>query len=140
MVWIEPQSVELLGSLLTGVRSISVNTVAGDVLEEHDESGPYAVFVDATDVSIEVVIEREIHDDGVMIGKLATPGSLGSLRFTAAPSNTSAHSESYAASVVITSVKHIVQGTSGFIQRVVCRAVSDDGASHPLTLNGEGEA
>ena len=140
MVWIEPRSVTLMDAGLTGVRAISVNAHAGEVLEEHASGGRYAVFVDAAEVTIELVIDCEILDGTVDIGAEIVPGAMGELRFTSAISSSSAHRETFACDVVVTSVKHALQGGSGPARRITLRGVSADGVAHPLTrLDPEGD-
>ena len=140
MVWIEPQSVTLLGTKLRGVRAISVNTHAGEVLEEHGGNGRYAVFVDTADVTVELAIDCEIVDMTVDVASEIVPGAIGELRFTSAPSTSSAHRETYRCAVVVTSVKHTFQGSVGPGRRIAMRAISADGAAHPLTrLDPAGE-
>ncbi len=136
MVWLHPKSVTLLGEELTGVRAVTVSASAKNVLEEWTDGGPYAAFVDATGVSVEIVIERDAVEDSAGLVGGPVPGELGTLTLAAAPSGASAHVEDLTATVVVTSVKHTLHGGSGPTQRIACRAVSSDGIVAPVTLAG----
>jgi len=131
MIWIEPRSVILIEHQLDNVRSIVVNSTAQSVVEERAEDGPHIVFGDAAGLAVEVLIERQV-SAASDIGGAIQAGGFGVLRFTAAPSNASAHQVTYVAEVLITAVKHALHGGGGPTQRIVCRAISSDGAAHPI--------
>lgn len=137
MIWLHPKSVTLLGAELAGVRAVTVTRTAKNVLEEWTDGGPFAVFVDATGISTEVVIEREAVQSSVDLAGGASPGDQGELVLTTAPSGASAHAETVTASVVVVSVKHTLHGGDGPTQRIVCRAVSTDGVAKPITIVDE---
>ncbi len=132
MLWIEPHSTVLMGTLITGVRAITSHSSAKRVLEEWTDGGPYATFIDVADISIEIVIERDATADAFGLLDGVSPGDQGVLRFIAAPSGASAHAEAVSAIVVVTAVKHILHGGSGPVQTIVCRAVSQDGVVRPI--------
>ncbi len=134
MIWLHPKSVVLFGAELAGVKAVTVSRTAKNVLEEWTDSGPYAAFVDATGVSVEIVIEREAVQGSVDLAGDISPGDQGELLLTSAPSSGSAHSEHVTATVVVVAVKHTLHGGSGPVQRVVCRGVSDDGVAAPIAI------
>lgn len=127
-----------MGAEVTGVRTVVVNVVAKNVMEEWTDGGPYAAFVDASGVSVEVVIERDVVEGPAGIVGGLTPGQQGTLRVTAAASGASAHAEEVEATVVVTSVKHTLHGGNGPAQRIALRAVSADGSAAPLGAPGAG--
>jgi len=140
MIWLHPKSVSLLGAELTGVRAVSVSRSARQVVEEWSDGGPYAVFADAAEVSVEIVIQREIRGGAPGLTGSPGPGDRGALALTASPSAGGAHEERIAATVVVTSVRHRLHGGEGPTQTIACRAVSADGASAPITGAQEGGA
>ncbi len=127
-----------MGTTLTGVRAITTSTTAKRVIEEWTDGGPYATFLDAADISVELVIERETTAETAGLLDGVAPGDQGALRFTAAPSGASAYAETVEAIVVVIGVKHTLHGGSGPVQRIVCRAVSEDGVARPLASSDEG--
>lgn len=132
MVWVQPRRVTLMGAELTGVRAVVVNVAAKNVMEEWTDGGPYAAFVDASGVSVEIVIERDAVETPAGIAGGLAPGQQGTLRVVASPAGGSAHAEEVEATVVVTSVKHTLHGGNGPAQRIALRAVSVDGATPPL--------
>lgn len=138
MLWISPKDVRLFGETLDGVRGVAVSRKAKRVIEEWGETGPFAVFVDASEVSVEVTIEREVRESAP--GAVGTPalGEQGTLSFRAAASGASAHGELVEGTVAVVSVSHQLSGGSGPTQRIVCRGVSGDGAADPLAPAVEG--
>ena len=134
MIWLHPKSVVLMGAELAGVKGVTVSRTAKNVLEEWTDGGPYAAFVDATGVSVEIVIEREAVQGSVDLAGDISPGDQGDLVMIASPSGGSAHSEHVTARVVVVAVKHTLHGGSGPVQRVVCRGVSVDGAVAPIAV------
>jgi len=138
VIWLHPKSVSLLGAGLTGVRAVSVSRSAKQVVEEWSDGGPYAVFADAAEVSVEIIIEREIRGGAPGLTGSPAPGDRGTLALTASPSAGGAHEERIAATVVVTSVRHRLHGGEGPTQTIVCRAVSPDGATAPVGAPEEG--
>lgn len=136
MLWISPKDVRLLGETLEGVRSVSVSRRARRIIEEWGDGGPFATFVDAAEVSVEVTIEREARQSAAGVSGAIALGSEGELSFRVAPSAASEHGEIVEGTVVVVSVTHNLSGGNGPTQRITCRAVSSDGASEPLRPAG----
>jgi hypothetical protein len=132
MLWISPKDVSLLSAPLRGVQGITVSRTARRVIEEWSDLGPFATFVDATEVSVEVRIEREIREEEAGASGAIALGAQGELSFVTAPSNASGHGEEVRGTVVVTSVRHVLSGGNGPSQVITCRAVSGDGSSDPL--------
>jgi len=138
MLWIVPKEVTLLGEPLNGVRGITVSRTARGVIEEWSDLGPFATFVDATQVSVEVRIEREVREEGAGVSGGLALGAQGELSFVASPSGASGHGEAVRGTVVVTGVRHDLAGGEGPRQVITCRAVSSDGSSDPLGPAGGG--
>lgn len=137
MIWLTPHSVTLLGTTFHDVRAVAVSRHASGIVEEHGDAGPYAVFVDTPNIVVEIVIEREITREAAGVVASPAPGETGTLSLTSAPANSSAHAESIEGQVVVTSVRHKLNGGNGPVQIITCRGVSPDGAEAPLTAAGK---
>ena len=138
MLWINPRNVTLFGSDLTGVRTIAVSRSGKLVVEEWSDAGPFAVFADVAEISVEVVIEQVAREETAGVLGAVAPGDAGTLRFSAAPSAASAHAEAVEASVVVTGVKQRLHGSDGPTRLITLVAVSADGAADPIAAPSKG--
>ena len=132
-VWLNPSEVNLLGAALGGVRSVAVDRSTVRAALEWSDAGAEVVFADSAERRVDVTIVREVE---VVSGAFATTpalGAMGGLSFVASPNGSDANRVRVEATVVVLDVRHAIVGASGARQTIRCVAVSDDGATQPVT-------
>jgi hypothetical protein len=137
MFWIEPEEVSLLGHALGGVESVEIDRRATRLAMEWSDAGPHAVFADAPEQRVDVRIARRLEGGDGAFEASVTPGAAGELSFAAGVAGSDAGRVRVSASVVVTAVEHGLRAGGCAQQRILCVAVSADGAADPVTITKE---
>lgn len=131
MLLLNPRRVTFGGQAWHEVSAVTVDRKATREIIEWSDEGPHVVLAD---VAEQRVIIRVVQD--VCAEDLGAPdvGVEGELVLHTAPASGDAGRKRVSASAVVLSVSHEVSLKRGAVRTVTLVAVSDDGASDPVTV------
>ncbi len=132
MLILNPQQVTFDGVDWREVESIAVDRLGHRLVQEWSDEGPWMVFVDVPEQRLRVVLRQRV-DEGALSSP--TPGDAGLLRFEAARSSSDAGRVSVEMEATIGEVRHDLTRNGG-VRSMVLWAVSVDGATDPVTVEG----
>jgi len=131
MIWLSPDRVTLGNLALDGVEMVAIDRSASLTAIERGDEGPHVQFVDVPAQRIDVRIVRRVTRSEAL--GLA-PGASVALSMRRAPSASAAGVQRIDATVVVTSIDHSMNASTGALQRITAIAVSSDGATDPIAI------
>ena len=134
MVWINPGAVTFGGETIEHAESVTIDREAVRAVEEFADGGPHVVFADVPAQRVRVRLVRRITE--AELGGIV-PGDLGELRFRASSNAGDGGSTVTVAQAVVRSVTHALSRSGEARQTIEFVAVSEDGASDPVSESAE---
>ena len=131
-LWLNPENVTFAGAELGGVVYLRLERKREKLIVERGDSGPQALFVDCVGCDAEFVLRR-------VPGEWETPplpGTKGEITFEVARGSSRAGRVLVSADVVLVSAATELSGRKGAVQEMRFLAVSADGVSDPVRVEG----
>ena len=136
MLALRPNSVTLDALPLEHVAHIIIDRAAETLIEEWDDTGPHAAFVDVAQQRTTIKITHTIETGTLAGSSLPAPPALGAavtLTFETALAGSDGARRRITAAAVVTAVKHDV--TASLATRTISLlAVSGAGTTDPITI------
>ncbi len=132
MIWLNPKTVDLGGTILDNVSSVSIDENSSRLVVEHQDDGPHVVFVDVPERKIVVKIRRRVVTDEVLGIDLGDSRAL-TMRTTDSGGD-GLNGAQVTATVVVTDLAYDVDRKRGAELVITAIAVSSDGAIDPVTV------
>jgi hypothetical protein len=135
MIVLNPGTVRFGSFVWEDVLVVAADRVATRVIEEHDDLGPFAAFVDLAEQSVYVRVQRSIAADDVEAPALGTAGTL--VVFAAPPADDRRRRRVKISCVVVGIKAEVGTGGSGGrgpTQTILFRGVAGAGGTDPVVI------
>ncbi|MEX2218349.1 MAG: hypothetical protein WD749_06270 [Phycisphaerales bacterium] len=136
MLILNPRTVRFGQALWQGIAAVAIDRSPTRLVEEWSDGGPHAVLADVPEQRTRIVITQEIGSDD--LGP-PIPGDQATLSLCASPTASDAARRRLTTTAVVLRVEHEVSLKAGAIRTITLAAISEDGATDPITVTDASE-
>jgi hypothetical protein len=131
MLVLNPRNVKFGAATWSSVAAVAIDRVAGKLIEDFGDSGPYVVAADVPEQKVRVKVVQEFAKDEMNAPR---PGDSAVLEFVTSPMGTDLNKRKVSMTAVVIGVDHEIGLRKGSTRTVTLTAVSGTGVADPVSI------